>query len=77
MSALVGADGWWHANLGNARLADGTGYFTYSATGDEVRIVVQKASNGTKSLRLDTGDVRPAAPVSWLDNRLGTWYTYR
>ena len=50
-------------NLGNTRLADGTEYFTYSPAGDEVGITVQGASKGTESLRLDTSDVRPVAPV--------------
>ena len=71
MSAPVDAGGWWQANLGNARLADRSGYFTYSAAGDEVRIIVLGASSGTESLRLDAGDARPAAPVILAERPVG------
>ena len=63
MSALVGGDGWWQANLGNARLADGTGYFTYSAVGDAVVLVAQGPAGRFVSRTVDTGDLRPAAPL--------------
>ena len=61
MSALVGGDGWWQANLGNARLADGSGYFTYSAVGDAVVLVAQGPAGRFVSRTVDTSDLRPAA----------------
>ncbi|MBC8422396.1 MAG: immune inhibitor A, partial [Chloroflexi bacterium] len=63
MSALVDADGWWQANLGNARLADGTGYFTYSAAGDAVTLVAQGVDDGFVSRTVDTGDLGPTAQL--------------
>jgi hypothetical protein len=60
MSALVDADGWWQSNLGNARLADGTGYFTYSAAGDAVVLLAQGADGGFVSQMVDTGDLGSA-----------------
>jgi hypothetical protein len=62
MSALVDADGYWHANLGNARLVDG-GTFAYSTAGDAVTLVAQGAAVGFITQTVDTGDMRPAAPL--------------
>jgi hypothetical protein len=63
MSALVDADGWWYANLGNARLADGSGTFAYSTAGDAVTLVAQGAAVRFVTQTVDTGDMRPAAPL--------------
>ena len=40
LSALVDSQGYWHANLGNARLSDLSDSFSYSASGDELVIEV-------------------------------------
>ena len=69
MSALVGGDGWWQANLGNARLADGTGYFTYSAAGDAVVLMAQGPAGRFVSRTVDTGDLGPAAPLTLVRQR--------
>ncbi len=63
MSALVDADGWWQANLGNARLADGSGYFSYSAAGDAVALMVRGVHGRFVSRTMDTGDLEPAAQL--------------
>ena len=63
MSALVDSEGWWHANLGNARLADGSNVFAYSAAGDVVTLAAQGAGVGLVTQTIDTGDLRPAAPL--------------
>ena len=63
MSALVDADGWWQANLGNARLADGTGYFTYSAVSDAVVLMARGAGGGLVSRTVDTGNLEPASQL--------------
>ncbi|MBC8422481.1 MAG: fibronectin type III domain-containing protein, partial [Chloroflexi bacterium] len=64
MSALVDAGGWWQANLGNARLADGSDVFAYSAFGDVVTLAAQGTGVGLVIQTMDTGDLRPAAPLS-------------
>ena len=69
ISALVDAGGWWHANLGNARLADGTGYFTYSAVGDAVVLMAQGPADRLVSRTVDTGDLGPAAPLTLVRRR--------
>ena len=69
MSALVDADGWWQANLGNARLADGTGHFTYSAAGDAVVLVVRGVYGGFVSRTLGTGDLGSAAQLGLAKQR--------
>ena len=69
MSALVGGDGWWQANLGNARLVDGSGYFTYSAAGDAVVLIAQGPANGFVSRTVDTGDLGPAKPLTLVRRR--------
>ena len=38
LSTLVDQEGYWHANLGNARLSDLSDSFSYSASGDELVI---------------------------------------
>ena len=69
MSALVESDGWWHANLGNARLADGSGYFTYSTAGDAVMLMAQGPAGRFVSRTVDTGDLGPAAPLTLVRQR--------
>ena len=69
MSALVNGDGWWQANLGNARLADGSGYFTYSAAGDAVVLMAQGPAGRFVSRTVDTGDLGPAAPLTLVRQR--------
>jgi hypothetical protein len=55
LSALVDQEGYWQANLANARLDDGSAYFAYSASGDALLI---EAQNVTGSLHesIDTAD---------------------
>ena len=64
MSALMDGDGWWHANLGNTRLTDGSGYFTYSAAGDAVVLMVQGADGGFVSRTVDTSGLGSAAQLT-------------
>jgi hypothetical protein len=69
LSALVDQNGYWQANLANARIADGSGYFSYSPTDDVVTLVVEAGtlpSKGVGSMAtqtLSTGDMRPAEPL--------------
>ncbi|UCC64994.1 MAG: fibronectin type III domain-containing protein, partial [Anaerolineae bacterium] len=63
MSALVDAEGYWNANLGNARLADGSDSFAYSASGDAVTLLAQGAAVVFITRTVENGDVRPAAPL--------------
>ena len=69
MSSPVDADGWWQANLGNARLADGSGYFTYSAVGDAVTLVAQGVDGGLVSRTVGAGDLGLAAPLTLVRQR--------
>jgi hypothetical protein len=54
LSALVDEQGYWYANLGNTRLSDSLGPFSYSANGDELLIEAQGI--GTASLTVDTAN---------------------
>ncbi len=54
LSALVDSNGYWHANLGNARTPDLERTFSYSASGDQLLIEVQDAESGTASQTVDT-----------------------
>jgi hypothetical protein len=63
MSALVEPSGYWIANLGNARLADGRTVFDYSPAGDLVTLEAQGANAGVATATFDTFDLRPAAPL--------------
>jgi hypothetical protein len=47
-------------NLGNIRLADGTGYLIYSAARDAAVLIAQGSVHGSVSRTVDTGDLRPA-----------------
>ena len=69
MTALVDADGWWQANLGNARLAVGSGYFTYSAAGDTVVLMARGVDGGFVSRTVGTGDLGSVAPLMLVRRR--------
>ncbi|MBC8422391.1 MAG: fibronectin type III domain-containing protein, partial [Chloroflexi bacterium] len=60
LSALVEGSGYWFTNLGNARTADLSGYFSYSASGDGVDLAAQGAADGTASQTVDTANDSPA-----------------
>jgi ABC-type antimicrobial peptide transport system permease subunit len=59
LSAVVDDKGYWQANLGNARLDDGSGYFAYSTSGDELVIEAQDVT-GSVYATIDTADDSPA-----------------
>ncbi len=75
MSALVDETGYWHTNLGNARLADGVpnsvwwakrvwhGYFVYSMAGDVVTLVAYGPTGGSAARTVDTSALRPTDPI--------------
>ncbi len=63
LSALTDQNGYWHTNLGNARHATSGESFTYSATGDEVVLSVQSATDSTITTALDASQLRPAPPI--------------
>jgi YVTN family beta-propeller protein len=63
LSSLVDSSGYWYANLGNARTADLSGYFDYSAGGDGVALAAQGAGDGTAGQTVDTADDSPATPM--------------
>ncbi|MGB0384991.1 MAG: peroxidase family protein [Ardenticatenaceae bacterium] len=54
LSGIVDEDGYWHANLGNARTADLSGYFSYSASGDQVLVEAHAPEYKTASETIDT-----------------------
>jgi hypothetical protein len=60
LSALVDAHSWWNASLGNARVADLSAYFDYSASGDSLLLFAQGARDGTVTQTVDTGEDAPA-----------------
>ncbi|MGB0389866.1 MAG: hypothetical protein ACPGWR_34015 [Ardenticatenaceae bacterium] len=62
ISALVDQHGYWHANLGNARLANRTKPFTYSAN-DRLTLVAQAAGAELVTQTLDLGSLPAAAPL--------------
>ena len=63
LSALVESSGYWYTNLGNARLADLSAYFEYSASGDSVMLLAKGAAEGCASQTVDTIDDTPAADM--------------
>lgn len=64
LAALVDADGYWFANLGNARQrADGRA-FVYSAAGDRLAVAAQ-GEQGLIYAGFDTAALRPAASLSF------------
>ena len=60
LSALVDENGYWHANLGNARRTDRR-LFDYSTRGDELLIEVQRAESVTQTV--DTAHDAPAPDI--------------
>ncbi len=63
MAALVDANGYWHANLGNARQGTTDGQpFAYSQDGDRLAVEAQ-SEDGLAWESFETGALRPAAPV--------------
>jgi hypothetical protein len=64
MSALVGASGYWSANLGNARVGGLGAYFGYSGSGDDLSLDAQGAGDGTASQTVDTGNDAPAPAMT-------------
>ena len=63
LSALVDSEGYWHANLNDARTADLERTFSYSASGDELLIEVQDADGGTASQTVDTANHQQAPDI--------------
>ena len=56
--------GYWFANLADARLADLSDYFNYSASGDETEIQAHGAADGHHCpIIIDTANVRPATAL--------------
>ena len=55
LSTLVDSQGYWHANLGNARLSDLSDSFSYSARGDELVIEVHHTT-GIVRQTIDTAN---------------------
>ncbi len=65
MAALVADDGYWFANLGNARQTTGGRAFLYSATGDRLAVAAQ-GEGGLIYAAFDTAALRPAASLSFV-----------
>jgi immune inhibitor A len=63
MSSLVDSNGYWTTNLGNARLADLSAYFEYSASGDSVMLLAKGAAEGCARQTVDTSADYPAADM--------------
>ncbi|MGB0387107.1 MAG: CARDB domain-containing protein [Ardenticatenaceae bacterium] len=63
LSSLV-KDGFWSVNLGNTRISDLSGYFSYSASGDQLVIEAEGAGDGTDTLTVDTASDDPAADMT-------------
>ncbi|MGB0389679.1 MAG: hypothetical protein ACPGWR_33075, partial [Ardenticatenaceae bacterium] len=59
LSTLTDEQGYWHANLGNARLADGR-LFDYSTREDKLLIEVQGSDPSTQ---VDTANLSPAPDI--------------
>ncbi|MGB0384626.1 MAG: FG-GAP-like repeat-containing protein [Ardenticatenaceae bacterium] len=63
LSAIVDADGYWQANLGNARVANGSQAFTYSAD-DRLTLVAQAPNGESVTQTLDVDTLQPAPPLT-------------
>lgn len=63
MSALTDAQGYWHVNLGNARVLDGDAPFVYDSKTDWARISVTTASMGRTNLSVPLNNVDPVNPI--------------
>ena len=64
ISALVDEQGYWYANLGNARLTEGSERFAYSMQGDRVIVTAQSGVADAVTHTFDTGELRPAQPLT-------------
>ena len=62
-SALVDANGYWHTNLGNIRLSDGSGAFVDSTDKDAI-LHIQAGVDNIITQTVDTNDLRTAP--TWL-----------
>ena len=60
LSTLVTDTGYWSVNLSNARRAELSGYFGYSAGGDRVVLDVRGGDMGQANLTVDTDNDSPA-----------------
>jgi len=63
LSTLVDSSAYWYTNLGNARTADLSAYFEYSASGDKVMLLAQGAAEGCAIRTVDTNADTPAADM--------------
>ena len=71
LSALTDDSGFWYdvntggaLNLASARTKDGSAYFSYSASGDAVRVRVVGGGDCDGLVQLDTGNDSPAPPIT-------------
>jgi hypothetical protein len=71
LTALTDASGWWYdikaegsLNLASARTKDGSAYFSYSASGDAVRIEAEGGSDCRRTIQADTAADAPAPPLT-------------
>ncbi|MGB0384969.1 MAG: fibronectin type III domain-containing protein [Ardenticatenaceae bacterium] len=64
ISALVDEQGYWHANLGNARSTEGSGSFAYAMPSARLLLTTQSAAADTLTHTLDTTSLRPAQPLT-------------
>lgn len=64
ISALVDEQGYWYANLGNARLTEGSERFAYSMQGDRVIVTAQSGVADAVTHTFDTGELRPAQALT-------------
>ncbi|MGB0384698.1 MAG: M36 family metallopeptidase [Ardenticatenaceae bacterium] len=74
LSALV-QDGVWNVNLGNVRIADLSTYFSYSASGDQLRLEAYGAANSTACQSVDTAQDQPASAMVLDNGTCGTRMT--
>jgi predicted outer membrane repeat protein len=63
LSVLVDSNGYWSTDLGNARSADLSDYFSYSNSGDLLLLEALGASDDVGCQRIDTGADTPAADI--------------
>lgn len=63
MSVQVDANGWWYADVGNARTRDLNAYFSHSPSGDWLHVLVADPA-GAAERRFDTGGLRPAPDIT-------------
>ena len=63
LSALVDHNGFWSINLGNARIADLSSYYSYSANGDTLFLEAQGSADAVGCEKIDTGVDSPARHI--------------